>query len=50
VGTPQVNTSGTNAVVSLRFTKNGVTTSETHRFTLDANNGGYLIDSDTFIG
>jgi hypothetical protein len=50
VGTPQVNTSGTNAVVSLRFTKNGVTTSETHRFTLVANNGGYLIDSDTFIG
>jgi hypothetical protein len=50
VNSTQANAAGTNAVVSLSFTmNNGVTTTETHRFTLVAHNGGYLIDSDTVI-
>jgi hypothetical protein len=51
VNSAQVNAAGTSAVVSLSFTmNNGVTTTETHRFTFVAHSGGYLIDSDTVIG
>ena len=51
VNSTQANASGTSAVVSLTFTKtDGVTSTETHRFTFVTQNGGYLIDSDAFVG
>jgi eukaryotic-like serine/threonine-protein kinase len=51
VNSTQANTAGTSAVVHLTFTKtNGVTSSETHRFTFVSQSGSYLIDSDTFTG
>jgi hypothetical protein len=51
VDSTQANASGTTAVVGLTFTKSGGGTStETHRFTFVPHNGGYLIDSDKFMG
>jgi serine/threonine-protein kinase len=45
------NASATEATVNLTFTrKDGTTSTETHQFTFVTQGGGFLIDSDKFLG
>jgi hypothetical protein len=51
VNQTQANSSATQATVNLTFTrKDGTTSSENHQFTFVAQSGGYLINSDKFLG
>jgi len=47
----QANASATEATVNLTYTrKDGTTSTETHQFTFVTQGGGFLIDSDKFLG
>ena len=47
----QANASATEATVNLTYTrKDGTTSTETHQFTFVTQGGGFLIDSDRFLG
>jgi eukaryotic-like serine/threonine-protein kinase len=51
VNQTQANSSVTQATVNLTFTrKDGTTSTENHQFTFVAQSGGYLINSDKFLG
>ena len=51
VNQTQANSSATQATVNLTFTrKDGTTSTENHQFTFVAQSGGYLINSDKFLG
>ena len=51
VNQTQANSSATQATVNLTFVrKDGTTSTENHQFTFVAQSGGYLINSDKFLG